>query len=302
MAKPNKSYTYIAAGYINRTHLMKVGKTNNLPRRSRQIGLPIELSSQVLTETGAFQFEAQLRNFVIAQGGIRYKRTLDWFLFDACIYHLLSHHFSAQVTTEFWETLSPDEEIELYRRRYAQLLKDELQRERYEALATLRAERDTAYTEAMHKLTQPKQGLDERLRGNHGRFPTLAAKLALILSVMDWVEDGAKDAPRVTEVHWAGAQMLTEDYRASAHRLIAQLNISQDTKNEQKILDFIRRTQSEKPPTKREIHRGTAIRHRTDAYASVDALLTSGVIVEVERSNIDGNGGRPTKGYKLAKP
>jgi hypothetical protein len=64
MVKPNKSCTYIAAGYINHTHLMKVGKTNNLQRRSHQIGLPIELSSKVLTETDAFQFETQLHNFV----------------------------------------------------------------------------------------------------------------------------------------------------------------------------------------------------------------------------------------------
>jgi len=140
-----------------------------------------------------------------------------------------------------------------------------------------------AYSEAMHQLTDPRRGLDERLRGNYGRFPVMAMKIALILTAMDWVEDGATDAPRITLAHWAKAQMLVEEYRASAHRLLAELNVSQDVKNEQKILDFIARVQKEQPPTKREIHRGTGIKNRKEAHAAVDALLASGVIEELER-------------------
>lgn len=154
-----------------------------------------------------------------------------------------------------------------------------------------------AYSEAMHELTDPRRGLDERLRGNYGRLPVLAIKLALILTVMDWADEGGKESPRITEAHWARAQMLSEEYRASAHRLLAELNVSQDVKNEQKILDFIARTQATKPPTKREIHRGAGIKNRKDAHSAVEALIESGVIVEVERRS---NGaGRPTMAYKL---
>jgi hypothetical protein len=157
--------------------------------------------------------------------------------------------------------------------------------------------RFNAYSEAMHELTDPRRGLDERLRGNYGRLPVLAIKLALILTVMDWADEGGKDAPRITEAHWARAQMLSEEYRASAHRLLAELNVSQDVKNEQKILDFIARTQATKPPTKREIHRGAGIKNRKDAHSAVEALIESGVIMEVERRS---NGaGRPTMAYKL---
>jgi predicted transcriptional regulator len=127
----------------------------------------------------------------------------------------------------------------------------------------------------------------------------LAVKLALILTVMDWADEGGKDSPRITEAHWARAQMLSEEYRASAHRLLAELSVSQDVKNEQKVLDFIARAQATKPPTKREIHRGTGIKNRKDAHAAVDALVESGAIVEVERRS---NGaGRPAKAYKLAE-
>jgi SOS-response transcriptional repressor LexA len=128
-------------------------------------------------------------------------------------------------------------------------------------------------------------------------LPVLAIKLALILTVMDWADDGGKESLRITEAHWARAQMLSEEYRASAHRLLAELNVSQDVKNEQKVLDFIARTQATKPPTKREIHRGAGIKNRKDAHSAVEALIESGVIVEVERRS---NGaGRPTMAYKL---
>ena len=108
-----------------------------------------------------------------------------------------------------------------------------------------------------------------------------------------------RDAPRISLAHWARAQILTEAYRASAHRLLAELNVSQDVRNEQKILDFIVRTQQEKPPTKREIHRGTGIKNRKEAYAAVEALVELGAVEEIERRN--GNGGRPTKGYAVVE-
>jgi len=155
--------------------------------------------------------------------------------------------------------------------------------------------RFNAYAGAMHDLTDPRRGLDERLRGNYGRFPVLTMKIALILTVMDWVEDGAKDAPRISLAHWAKAQTLTEQYRASAHRLLSDLNVSQDVKNEQKILDYITRVQKDQPPTKREIHRSTGIKNRKEVNASVDALLESGVIEEIERKT----GGRSAKAYRV---
>lgn len=155
-----------------------------------------------------------------------------------------------------------------------------------------------AYAEAMHTLTDPRRGLDERLRGNYGRFPVLALKIALILTVMDWVEDGAQDAPHISLAHWARAQMLTEEYRASAHRLLAELNLSQDVKNEQKILDFIARAAADRPPTRRDIHRGTGIRNRKDAYAAIDALVESGVIAAIDRTNERGRG---ATGFVLAE-
>lgn len=151
------------------------------------------------------------------------------------------------------------------------------------------------YARALHGLTNPDFALDERLRGNYGRFPVMAAKIALNFAVMDWVEDlGGKkptknDAPVVTPAHWAKAQVMVEGYRESAHRVLTEMNISLDIRYEQKILDFVSKAPAERPPSKRDIQRGTGIKDRKDVYASVDALVKAGLLKMVNR-NTNGRG------------
>lgn len=161
------------------------------------------------------------------------------------------------------------------------------------------------YSEALHSLTNPKYSLDERLRGNYGRFPVMAAKIALNFAVADWVDEleGRKprkgEAPFVTTAHWAKAQLVTENYRESAHRLLAEMNISTDIRYEQKILDFVSKAPEERPPSKRDIHRGTGIKNRKDVYESVDALVKAGMLRIVIRNN---NGRGPsTQAFVLVK-
>jgi hypothetical protein len=57
------------------------------------------------------------------------------------------------------------------------------------------------YYAALHEMTDPRRNLDDRLRGNYGRFSTIALKLALILAIMDWADEGAQSAPRLTGAH-----------------------------------------------------------------------------------------------------
>ncbi|MBK8035353.1 MAG: hypothetical protein IPK17_38775 [Chloroflexi bacterium] len=62
----------------------------------------------------------------------------------------------------------------------------------------------------------------------------MALKLALILAIMDWTDEGMPNTPRITTVHWARGQMLAEEYRASVHRLLDELSIRGfDVKNEE---------------------------------------------------------------------
>lgn len=181
-----------------------------------------------------------------------------------------------------------------------------------ERIPKIEARMDTAmvklfedYARALHSLTNPKFALDERLRGNYGRFPVMAAKIALNLAVMDWVDDlGGKkpakgDAPTVTPAHWAKAQLMVEEYRESAHRVLTEMNVSMDIRYEQKILDFVSKAPPERPPSKRDIQRGTGIKDRKDVYASVDALVKAGMLKLVIR-NTSGRG-PTTEAYVVVK-
>ncbi|MBI1256411.1 MAG: DUF3987 domain-containing protein [Chloroflexi bacterium] len=150
------------------------------------------------------------------------------------------------------------------------------------------------YYAALHEMTDPRRNLDDRLRGNYGRFSTIALKLALIVAIMDWADGGTQPAPRVSEAHWTKGQLLAESYRASVHRLVDELSIGLDVKNEEKVLDFIGRT-SERPPSAREILRGAGIKTRKEVDATLTALLGDGAIDAVERRTA----GRPTTVYKL---
>ncbi len=155
-----------------------------------------------------------------------------------------------------------------------------------------------AYYAALHDMTDPRRNLDERLRGNYGRFSTMALKLALVLAIMDWADDGATGAPRISTAHWVHGQLLAEEYRASAHRLLDELSIGLDVKNEKKLLDFVARN-GQRPPSAREILRGAGIKTRKEVDATLAALLDDGVIEAIERK---GEGaGRPAKAYQLTQ-
>lgn len=151
------------------------------------------------------------------------------------------------------------------------------------------------YYAALHEMTDPRRNLDDRLRGNYGRFSTIALKLALILAIMDWVDNSVPQVPHLTEAHWARGQLLAESYRESVHRLIDELSVGVDVKNEEKVLDFIART-PERPPSAREILRGAGIKTRKEVDATLTALLSDGAIAAVERRTA----GRPTTVYQVS--
>jgi hypothetical protein len=119
---------------------MKVGKTNDLEKRERQIALPIKVTVACLDEAAAYRVESQLRKFIMKNGGIRHEATKDWFSFDPQIYKMLCEFAATQdgfapapdkVETE------DDIEAEIFalRKRYFKLLKDELQQELNHVLA-----------------------------------------------------------------------------------------------------------------------------------------------------------------------
>jgi hypothetical protein len=136
--------------------------------------------------------------------------------------------------------------------------------------------RFNAYAETMHQFTAPDSGLDERLRGNYGRFAVMVLKVATQIAATDWIINNDGDSPKVKLEHWVMGQQIVERWRESAHRLIAELGRNRDMRNEDRILDFLRSASGLK--TERDIYRGTGMA-RQDAKAAINALLADHVVV-----------------------
>jgi hypothetical protein len=148
--------------------VMKVGKTNNIRLREKQIGVTITVTVACLDESAAFQVESQLRDFVIEQGGIRHQRTIDWFNFDIRIYRMLCE-FAAGIDAKPEPELDLDTEIRMLVARYYQLLFVQLKQYQTELIiiknriAELERQRQEERTEWEHQ-RQEERTEWERLR------------------------------------------------------------------------------------------------------------------------------------------
>ena len=120
------SNAYVGQGVCGNAHVMKVGKSNNVTRRERELGITIEHIAQCISETTALELENHLREFVIQEGGVRYKRTLDWFEFDKRIYNILVIFFNQEYIRQSPE-LNEEDEILLFQEKYYDLLQTSLE-------------------------------------------------------------------------------------------------------------------------------------------------------------------------------
>jgi hypothetical protein len=99
-----------------------------------------------------------------------------------------------------------------------------------------------AYSQALRDMTSPTSTLDDRLRPIYGRLHVLALKVAIILAALDWAALGnTQTRPVIESRHWYRAQMIAEQARASAHRLLGELNQTQDSMVETRVASLIAR-------------------------------------------------------------
>lgn len=137
------------------------------------------------------------------------------------------------------------------------------------------------YFDALHQMTNPNGGLDYRLAGVYGRLPTHGLRVAMSLAAIDWAVKGADGTITITPAHWWRAQGIVEKWRASSHRLLAQVNRSQDQMVEDQVMSVLR-MHHPRPPTKHEIYKRAKVHSRQAAYSAVDALQEAGLIALVE--------------------
>jgi hypothetical protein len=137
-----------------------------------------------------------------------------------------------------------------------------------------------AYEKALRAMTAPTSSLDDRLRATYGRLHVQAIKVAILLAALDWADDPAgKPQPHVTAAHWFRAEMIVEDWRASAHRLLADLGENEEGRLEARILSFLRGCGGS--ATVRDIYR-TLRATRKPVTEALKALESDGCVVRVE--------------------
>ncbi len=152
-----------------------------------------------------------------------------------------------------------------------------------------------AYEQALRAMTAPDASLDDRLRAIYGRLHVQAIKVAILLSALDWA-DSPQDTPRpqVTVAHWYRAQQITEDWRASAHRLLADLGENEEGRLESRILGLLRTCGGS--ATVRDIYRALRSPRKT-VLDALKALEDDGRVGRVQHTY---NGrGRPPEKYEL---
>lgn len=104
-------------------------------------------------------------------------------------------------------------------------------------------ERITAYGEALRAMTNPKRSdaLDNRLRGIYGRHHVKALKVAIALATMDWMLNPDQPRPHLSAAHWFRAQQIAEEWRASAHRFLSAMTVTEDAEHQNRLLLHLQR-------------------------------------------------------------
>lgn len=158
-----------------------------------------------------------------------------------------------------------------------------------------------------HGMLQGSNAPDPRIAPNYVRMHVQAIKIALALACIDWAELhsgiqgpwGVKNIhrPNITLGHWARAQQIAERWRASSHRLLNELDVSEDTRNEEAVSTYLNRTPN--GATLSVLGRKTGIK-RTALKSALEALIESGLVdaVSIEPGPA---GGRPTVCYFATK-
>lgn len=148
------------------------------------------------------------------------------------------------------------------------------------------------YRKAYFDMTE--SDLDQRLHGNYGRLPVQCIKVALSLALIDWCDQAVGNPPVMRMGHWARAQMITEQWRSSLHRLLQAISESKDSRAQTRIISILK--YSPTGLTLRDISRSCGIPTK-ELQSAIHVLVESG---EVETQDFQNpSGGPSTKVYRV---
>ena len=147
------------------------------------------------------------------------------------------------------------------------------------------------YGDDLRRLCDPRREveLDERLKGVYGRMHVQAFKLASLFAALDWLKTNDA-APTVTVEHWRAAQAITDGWRASAHRLLEQLDKSGEAvierRQQDRMLTLIR-TKGRAGCELRDLYRQMHVTAKVGRQVAQE-LVRSGLVAQISIDGAEG--------------
>jgi DNA-binding transcriptional ArsR family regulator len=154
-----------------------------------------------------------------------------------------------------------------------------------------------AYAKAVtYDMLKEKGVEDTRIHPNYARMHIQAVKIALSLAAVDWADEGANGAIRVTLGHWARGQTIAETWRSSLHHLLAAIDRGDEVGHQDKLLAVLER--AEAGLSVRELSRSTHLTYK-EIEATLRVLREGGMVEETLRKNP--NGGREAVVFRASR-
>lgn len=143
---------------------------------------------------------------------------------------------------------------------------------------------------------------DARLHGTYGRLSTSALKVSLLLAALDWSRSGDAGDPVVTLAHYAAAQRIAEDWRASAHRLLNTLSAKPEAEEEdrdlRRLLAVLERTPGQWMALRDVVRSLPSKQYTTATISGLLRILMDDGRVEAAEHKPEGRG-RPSMRYRI---
>jgi hypothetical protein len=137
--------------------------------------------------------------------------------------------------------------------------------------------------------------LDERLYGTYGRLPNLALKVATIMAALTW--KGGDAAPRIDLPHLHRAMLITESWRASAHRTLDLSTTAEENIKLGRLVQKIGAAGLE-GITVRDLNKAMSNVTRDEMDRLIEQALAANEIEPVQAPT-GATGGRPTVRYRV---
>lgn len=128
-----------------------------------------------------------------------------------------------------------------------------------------------------------KEAVPEKLFALYGRLHTTAIKIAMLLATSDFVEMAEGNPLIIRSEHWARAQIMTEEYRASLHRLVENASHPIDDEDQELAERIIKRISTTTRNSRRELAQDlhmAAGMHRSHLDLIINQLIADGRLEE----------------------